>query len=231
MNCRAIATDAVENREALQEIDELAELLELLCVTKPRVIVEIGSYRGGTLWAWNQIVAQDALIVGVDSPFASVYDKLIRSLNTPSIALDHIRNYRASLSWSLKLLHLAFDSGKIDQGYGEKSHAGKQIMVLHANSQKPRTQTKVRDLIEGKSIDFLFIDGDHSYEGVSRDYELYSSLVAPGGIIAFHDILLPTSGVPRLWDEIKSSYRHREIVSPAPKNPDKPLGIGILWNN
>jgi len=36
-------------------------------------------------------------------------------------------------------------------------------------------------------IDFLYIDGDHSYEGVKADYELYRPLVAPGGIIGFHD--------------------------------------------
>jgi len=37
-------------------------------------------------------------------------------------------------------------------------------------------------------IDFLFIDGDHTYEGVRQDYEMYSPLVQKGGYIAFHDI-------------------------------------------
>jgi hypothetical protein len=36
-------------------------------------------------------------------------------------------------------------------------------------------------------IDFLFIDGDHSYEGVKRDFELYSTLMNPKGIIVLHD--------------------------------------------
>jgi hypothetical protein len=36
-------------------------------------------------------------------------------------------------------------------------------------------------------IDFLFIDGDHSYEGVKTDFELYSSLLSDRGIIAIHD--------------------------------------------
>lgn len=39
----------------------------------------------------------------------------------------------------------------------------------------------------GKQIDFLFIDGDHSYEGVKRDWDLYSPLLAPHALIAFHD--------------------------------------------
>jgi predicted O-methyltransferase YrrM len=35
--------------------------------------------------------------------------------------------------------------------------------------------------------DFVFIDGDHSYEGLRGDWEAWSSLVAPGGIVALHD--------------------------------------------
>ena len=34
------------------------------------------------------------------------------------------------------------------------------------------------------AIDFLFLDGDHSYEGVRRDFENYAPLVRPGGIVA-----------------------------------------------
>lgn len=36
-------------------------------------------------------------------------------------------------------------------------------------------------------IDLLFIDGDHSYEGVKLDFELYSKLLAPKGVVILHD--------------------------------------------
>jgi len=36
-------------------------------------------------------------------------------------------------------------------------------------------------------IDYLHIDGDHSYEGVKRDFELYSTIMNPNGIISIHD--------------------------------------------
>ena len=36
-------------------------------------------------------------------------------------------------------------------------------------------------------IEFLFIDGDHSYEGVKSDFELYSKILTPGGLIVIHD--------------------------------------------
>lgn len=54
--------------------------------------------------------------------------------------------------------------------------------------------------VEPASLDFLFIDGDHTYEGVSRDADLWRPLVKPGGLIAYHD---PTScaGVRRYITE------------------------------
>lgn len=36
--------------------------------------------------------------------------------------------------------------------------------------------------------DFIFIDGDHTYDGVKRDFEMYKSLLTERGVIAFHDI-------------------------------------------
>ena len=36
-------------------------------------------------------------------------------------------------------------------------------------------------------IDLLFIDGNHSYEGVKKDFELYSKILNDNGIIIIHD--------------------------------------------
>jgi predicted O-methyltransferase YrrM len=35
--------------------------------------------------------------------------------------------------------------------------------------------------------DFLFIDGDHSFEGISSDWGAWNDLIAIGGIVALHD--------------------------------------------
>jgi hypothetical protein len=37
-------------------------------------------------------------------------------------------------------------------------------------------------------IDYLHIDGDHSYEGVKKDFELYSTIMSENSIITIHDI-------------------------------------------
>lgn len=39
-----------------------------------------------------------------------------------------------------------------------------------------------------QNIDMLFVDGDHSYEGVKKDIDLYFPKIKSGGIVAMHDI-------------------------------------------
>ena len=36
-------------------------------------------------------------------------------------------------------------------------------------------------------IDFLFIDGDHSWNGIDRDWRDWTSFIVPGGVVALHD--------------------------------------------
>jgi predicted O-methyltransferase YrrM len=61
-------------------------------------------------------------------------------------------------------------------------------LLMGRDSHSQTTFRRVARLLGGRSIDFLFIDGDHSRDGVRQDFDMYSPLVAPGGLVAFHDI-------------------------------------------
>jgi hypothetical protein len=101
-----------------------------------------------------------------------------------------------------------------------------KLYLIADESQKMETQQMVNDILKGNSIDFLFIDGNHTYSGVKMDFEIYSKLVRPGGIIAFHDIgENEEGGVYNLWQELKEKYNHKEFL--LEENKEK--GIGVLF--
>jgi predicted O-methyltransferase YrrM len=43
------------------------------------------------------------------------------------------------------------------------------------------------DFFEDNSLDFVFIDGDHTYDGISRDINDWWPKIKPEGILAGHD--------------------------------------------
>lgn len=45
------------------------------------------------------------------------------------------------------------------------------------------------------AMDYIFIDGDHSYEGVKNDTEKALELLKPGGVIVWHDYAAKSPGV------------------------------------
>jgi len=76
-----------------------------------------------------------------------------------------------------------------DNGRTIQSHYmmyGEDFKLFVANSQTEETKNKVKEFCP--QYDLIFIDGDHSYEGVKRDFELYQELLSPRGHIIFHDI-------------------------------------------
>jgi predicted O-methyltransferase YrrM len=60
-----------------------------------------------------------------------------------------------------------------------------QYTYIKGDSQLTETYNKLIDVVD--NIDILFIDGDHSYDGVIKDFEMYSNLVNKGGYIIFDD--------------------------------------------
>ncbi len=64
---------------------------------------------------------------------------------------------------------------------------GSNVTMIHGSSHDYKILEEVESIIGDDLLDFLFIDGDHTYEGVKQDYEMYRHLVKPGGWIGFHD--------------------------------------------
>lgn len=101
-----------------------------------------------------------------------------------------------------------------------------RLHLLRADSHDRFTLDEAKRLL-GEKIDFLFLDGDHTYEGIKMDWEMYSPLVRSGGIVAFHDVAgnYDSIRVKQLWDSIKADYSHAEYILRS----DGLYGIGVIF--
>ena len=117
------------------------------------------------------------------------------------------------------------------------TRAGQSLHLVRGSSYAPKTVARVEALLKGEQLDVLFIDGDHSYDGVKADFLGYRHLVREGGLILFHDIVPDhkarygqetgawTGGVPLLWERLRALYPHQEFIRDAEQDG---LGIGLL---
>lgn len=98
---------------------------------------------------------------------------------------------------------------------------------IRGDSHDFATVKAVEIALAGEQVDLLFIDGDHSLTGVWADYDLYREFVRPGGLIAFHDILVcerhTRDGVevPKFWSMLEG--RKTEFIDHQGWG-----GIGVL---
>jgi predicted O-methyltransferase YrrM len=137
-----------------------------------------------------------------------------------------------------KIISVDLPSGRFGGGYPRRKiplfrkfpKSGQQLHLIRADSHLQGTKEHVLRILEGELLDYLFLDGDHTYEGVRQDFEMYAPLVRGGGLIVLHDIAEHRQDlecrVGKFWNEVKNEYRHQEIVE-DPKQGW--AGIGILF--
>jgi cephalosporin hydroxylase len=120
------------------------------------------------------------------------------------------------------------------------SKLGQSIHIIRGDSQDKSILDRVVRALGPRKLDLLVIDGDHSFAGVSRDFELYSKLVRRGGMVAIHDIIPDyrtrygivtrsyTGDVPRFWKTIKSKWKTQEFVESYEQDG---CGIGVIYHH
>ena len=81
-----------------------------------------------------------------------------------------------------------------------------------------------------RMYDCIFIDADHSYEGVKADYINALKAINKNGFIIFHDVgnMSDGVGVGRLWEEIKHNYNYEEYKYTPNQTIPYNCGIGII---
>jgi cephalosporin hydroxylase len=104
-----------------------------------------------------------------------------------------------------------------------------RVTLLSGDSHSPAFKARVACELNGAKADFLFIDGDHTEQGVTADYNGYKEFVRPGGLIGFHDIVekqpLPTNQVFYLWQKLRQLGEVEEFINDANQ---RGFGIGVM---
>jgi len=178
--------------------EEFDALLEFYRAIKPKNILEVGSLLGWSLKRFIENKQEGGVVVSVDLP---------------------VRDFCGR------------GDGRVDQQeFGHHilwkrwaKNKNTALTVIPASSFDPQTIKKVETICN--HYDFIFIDGNHTYEGIMADYRNYFPFLRSGGIMAFHDIAQNEEGGGfRVWNEIKHQYKYKEIL----KSPSKEKGIGVI---
>jgi predicted O-methyltransferase YrrM len=116
-----------------------------------------------------------------------------------------------------------------DRLYRGFARRGQQIDLLLRDSHERGTLDSVQHWLGGEALDLLFVDGDHSYNGLVKDLEFYSPLVRMDGFVVLHDIVPgepeTVGGVPDVWRNLRSANESSEIVQSWFQHG---YGLGVL---
>lgn len=185
----------------LQKRSEIIGFLKETFPEAPRAVAEIGRAKGGTLALICRSAAPDALVISLDLPGA-IHSGPVPFLNKGT--------------WRLPLLKAM-------------AGPGQDLRLIDGDSKETSSVERFAAALGGRKLDLLFIDGDHTWEGVSSDYRLYSPFVRPGGVIAFHDIQPGLENldvaVSRFWKESALPGERKEFIE---DREQLSCGIGVL---
>lgn len=188
-----------DNLPSLSQIpEEFEELLKFYKALKPSNVLEIGSLLGWSLKRFIENLKPNSNIISIDLP--------VREFTGPADHRVNQQEFGHLILWKK----------------WAKQHRV-NLFVIPESSFENNTFLQVKSITP--VLDFIFIDGNHTYEAIKSDFNIYSQLVRPGGLIAFHDIAKNEEGGGfKFWNEIKSQYKHKEIL----KSPEQEKGIGII---
>jgi len=134
---------------------------------------------------------------------------------------------------SVDLTHGEFGTNNFDEKKRNSILSGYpgECYFISGSSQDKSNLMKVEEYLAGKTLDFLFIDGDHTEEGVTKDFLMYKHLVKKDGWIGFHDIKdsqfhhSHNCFVDKLWKKLSGDKL--EYID----NSNGFGGIGFIQNN
>jgi cephalosporin hydroxylase len=195
-----------------QRLAEITMLWHLYIAQAPSVVLEIGTAQGGTFAGWCQLGTDDATIISID--------RCVNDCRPRPGDPGNINIYNGPLN--------ATTNGG---GVYSLRQRRQTIHALNGWSYQESIIGKLKEVLGGRNIDFLWNDASHERDMFLRDFSIYYPLVAEGGIFAVHDIMPsqhPDCNKSEAWEEIKQTADYSACFEFKGSRNDDSMGIGLL---
>lgn len=136
--------------------------------SRPKLALEIGVYRGQVVSLWAMLAEKLGIECEIHgiSPFTSTGDSVSEYLKDIDYYADTVGNC-GKFAFKIPVFHKGFSTGK-----------------------------SMRDIIESKKWDLIYIDGNHDYEVAKADFIICSNSLRRGGLLVLDDSALETCYKP-----------------------------------
>ena len=190
-----------ENELNSQNLEEFEIFLNIYDKLNAKYIIEIGSLYGWSLQHFIHYGSDDSVVVSIDLPVRDFIGATDFRVTTQE---SNWKNFWPT--WA--------------------KNKNSKLFIIPQQSSLNESLQSTTEIFGDNLVDFLFIDGDHRYNAIKTDFNMYSPLVRKGGMVAFHDIgENEEGGGHKFWNEIKNNYKHLEIL----KDDKREKGIGVLY--
>jgi predicted O-methyltransferase YrrM len=175
-------------REGNVTLYELLVISTLVSHQQPRVLLEIGTFDGNTTLQMAHNSPADARVYTLDLPPDGEATARLDPQDQAYIA----------------------DRQKLDRKYARSPVAHKVTQCLGDSAT-----FDFHSILEHGRPELAFIDGSHSYDYVRNDTEKVLEILAPGGVILWHDYVPGWPGVMQYLDELSARMPLQRIEGTA----------------
>ncbi len=187
----------------LHQASEMENCLKFLSDKSLHGFIEVGCANGGSFHCWASCITSGPKI-SVDLNHGFGLSEGLPGANTKE-------NVAAATEESFEMVK--------NRNSMWRTHFA-DVYTVEGNSIAPETIQKVKTILNGKTVSWVFIDAWHEYFAGMEDLNNFKQFLSPDGYIGFHDIHQSES-MDKFWAEVQSTYKDTIEIQGG-------TGIGII---
>lgn len=202
INVASIIADSKNIYGALHQAEEMTNCLNFLSDKQLNGFIEVGCANGASFHCWASVVSGLKLSVDLNHGFGM--SEGLPGANTKDDVFAATEQ---------KYTQVRDRNNKWRTYFND-------VYTVEGNSMAPETIEKVKSTLNGKKVDWIFIDAWHEYFAAMEDLNNFKQFLSEDGYMAFHDIHQNES-MDKFWSEVQSTYTNTIEIAGG-------TGIGLI---